>query len=76
MIFTEDEVASLNEFQEHGNFHPFTCGICRKDLKATTEGWICPDVTCTYTQNWAHEWMKNWEWKKFEMPYFDKKGEK
>lgn len=64
--WTEDEVAALNEYQQHGDFHPFTCpnrdsghdhdgerdtGI----LLATHSGWVCRD--CGYTQEWAHRWM-------------------
>lgn len=70
-IFTPDEVESLNAYQHSGAFHPFTCGGDRTDEKhldgegilvATEEGWKCP--YCDYTQGWAHDWMKNWEWKR------------
>ena len=69
MIFTEEEVKSLNDYQKAGVFHPFTCGGNRCDEKhldgegllvATTEGWICP--FCDYKQDWAHPWMKNRAW--------------
>lgn len=71
MAFTADEVRSLNEYQNSGEFHPFTCGGDRTDEKhldgegrlvATEEGFVC--TFCEYRQLWAHEWMKNWEWKK------------
>ncbi len=63
--FTQEQVETLNEFQQMGMMHPFTCmGIrCKnrleqKDeglLKATTERWVCP---CgEYTQKWAHGFM-------------------
>lgn len=65
--FSEEHVKKLNEYQNSGRFHPYTCDrkaeTCEvhqeprdysKDgvLIATTEGWICP---CgKYKQNWAH----------------------
>jgi len=61
--FTTEQVKSLNDFQQSGYFHPFTCGNenCRADLIATEFGWVCP--ACEYTQKWAHEFMTNNEWK-------------
>lgn len=64
MIFTEDEVKSLNEYQKEGLTHPFTCGNNHdgeRVLVATTDGWICP--SCDYKQDWAHSWMANWKWR-------------
>lgn len=68
--FTNLEAEKLNEFQQSGVFHPFTCDRkapeCEvnvlprnfaKDgvLIATNEGWVCP---CgKYKQNWAHKFM-------------------
>jgi hypothetical protein len=69
MIFTPSEVKSLNEYQKARVMHPFTCGGNRTDEKhldgegilvATEDGWICP--YCDYTQNWAHDFMKNGSW--------------
>jgi hypothetical protein len=56
--FTESQVISLNRFQTCGRVHPFTCGKCRSDLVAATDGWHCP--TCDYTQDWAHDFMCVW----------------
>ena len=55
--FTPEQVAALNEYQEGGYMHPFTCGTdkCRETLVATEAGWVCP--ACDYTQNWAHSFM-------------------
>jgi len=70
MVFTADEVESLNAYQTSGAFHPFICGGDRTDanhldgeglLVATEQGWICR--YCPYTQSWAHGWTKNWAWK-------------
>ena len=70
MIFTEEQVKSLNEYQKNGFMHPFTCGGRRTDEKhldgegllvATVDGWICP--YCDYTQDWAHGFMMDWSWK-------------
>lgn len=66
-VFTPDEVVNLNAFQASRCMHPFTCpnrgdGNHRHEghdtglLVATIRGWICP--YCTYTQDWAHEFMK------------------
>jgi hypothetical protein len=71
IIFTDEQIKSLNEYQHAGKFHPFTCGGNRTDehhldgegiLVATTEGWKCP--YCSYTQDWAHPFMMNNSWKK------------
>lgn len=60
--FTEDEIASLNEYQDSGYMHPFTC-VCggHTNLVATKDGWICNK--CAYKQNWCHNFMANWGWK-------------
>ena len=63
--FTPEQVLALNEFQQSGVHHPFTCcshNGCDKNstpnqglLFATVDGWVCP---CgKYTQNWAHWYM-------------------
>lgn len=76
--WSTDEVASLNEYQLSGAFHPFTCGPCRDTLDvreddgswndrllvATTAGWVCP--TCDYTQDWAHTFMADGSWEKHQ----------
>ena len=67
MVFTAEEVKNLNEFQRSGAMHSFTCGAekhdyepgHRPDLLATTGGWVCPDPHCDYTQDWAHDFMKD-----------------
>lgn len=68
--FTPDEVASLNGYQNWGRMHPFTCGggggpCSGTSLIATAAGWRCP--ACDYTQDWAHNWMKDWGWKKLDI---------
>lgn len=52
--WTDEQVATLNYYQESGVFHPYTCGgeKCRADLVATVNGWTCPQ--CDYTQDWAY----------------------
>lgn len=60
--FTDEEIASLNEYQESGWGHPYTCGNGDQEiLVATTDGWICKK--CAYTQKWCHKWTADWEWK-------------
>jgi endogenous inhibitor of DNA gyrase (YacG/DUF329 family) len=63
VIWTDEQVAKLNEYQQSGRFHPFTCGQRCPDgksegvLTATVHGWVCPH--CGYTQDWAHDFMFN-----------------
>lgn len=52
-IFTPDEIASMNAYQESGAFHPFICGFCGNDLIAREDGWYCPTSGCLYRQEWA-----------------------
>lgn len=69
MVFSAQEVKSLNAFQRSGKFHPFTCGGTKhysEDeptpmLLATIDGWVCPDPHCDYRQVWAHDFMKTWD---------------
>ncbi len=72
VIWTFDEVANLNAFQNSHQYHPLTCGGDRHDeahkkyqsehggdfgqLIATPEGWKCP--VCDYRQDSAHYFMK------------------
>jgi len=67
-VSTPDEVVALDNHQRSGIYHPFTCphrGDSKHremagDLGAllpTVRGWVCP--FCDYTQDWAHEFMKN-----------------
>lgn len=69
MIFTEDQVASINAYQREAPFHPFTCGNNHdgeRELVATVDGLHCP--TCDYTQDWVHSWMADWSWQNFVDP--------
>jgi hypothetical protein len=60
--FTPAEVATLNEYQQSGVWHPFTCGnaLCGRELIATEAEWVCPG--CSYTQDWAYTWMADGSW--------------
>ncbi len=68
--FSSDQVLSLNAFQGHRGWHPFTCpnrGDGKHEmttdlgvLVALKEGWVCLD--CDYAQDWAHAWMADWSW--------------
>ncbi len=58
--FEEKIVKALNEWQQMGLVHPYTCNTKEKHsegqdnkLIATKQGWGCP--SCNYTQNWAHK---------------------
>jgi hypothetical protein len=69
--WTDDQVASLNEFQRVRKWHPFTCGErdpggSEHRLVATQEGWYCPQCAAngkSYSQRWCHSFMANWSWK-------------
>jgi hypothetical protein len=56
--WTAEQVDALNRRQADGALHPYTCEHWhgdpaeRRNLVATTRGWICR--YCDYTQTWAH----------------------
>lgn len=54
VIWSDETVAALKEYQESGVFHPYTCGndSRHRELEPTKFGWKCLD--CDYTQNWFH----------------------
>lgn len=65
--WTDEEVASLNAYQESGVMHPFT-GTRKPDggetvLIATKEGWVESEGG-PIVQTWAHGWMADWSWKR------------
>lgn len=62
--WNDDQVASLNAYQESGVFHPFTCGSGEEqvDLTATHDGWIARK-SGPVVQTWAHKWMADWSWR-------------
>lgn len=49
----DELVTALNEYQQGGYMHPYTCGNaeCRSDLVATPKGFACPN--CDYKQEWC-----------------------
>lgn len=57
--WTDEQVANLNDFQQSGHFHPYTCTCEAPDrvLVATTMGWKCPNDKCGHTQLTAPEYM-------------------
>jgi hypothetical protein len=71
--WTDDQVASLNAYQQAGYRHPFTGseGLDghRVTLIATSRGWV-ERVGGPVVQTWAHEEMTNWKWR---MPEFEAK---
>lgn len=69
-LWTDQQVACLNAYQEHGRYHPFTCpnrGAPGHQVRfgdlgalvATQDGWLCPG--CSYTQDWAHDFMLTYD---------------
>jgi hypothetical protein len=69
--WTEDQVKSLNAYQNAGYVHPFTDGDGEEkvDLTATPEGWV-RKVGGPVVQTWAHEFMTDWSWRN---PMFEPK---
>ncbi len=56
--FTDAQVRALQTWQETPALHPFTCSTHSETaLLASSDGWHCPVEGCTYTQNWAHDFM-------------------
>ncbi|GAA3590896.1 hypothetical protein [Streptomyces osmaniensis] len=62
--WTPEQVTALNEFQQRGGIHPFTCGGDHAPgsplLVAYADGWRCPQPygeACDYRQDWAHAFM-------------------
>lgn len=64
--WTDDEVASLNGYQQCPLVHPFTGerGPNGEEtiLIATAEGWVEREGG-PVVQTWAHTFMANWAWK-------------
>lgn len=61
--WTDEQVRSLNAYQNVGTFHPFTCGNHRgysPSLVATNRCWQCPE--CSYVQGWCWRFMADWSW--------------
>lgn len=57
--WTDEQVHNLNDHQQSGFYHPFTCNCPngRNVLVATTDGWVCPNSKCGWEQTWAHAIM-------------------
>lgn len=58
--WTPEQVEALNQWQQAGYVHPFTCRGDHdgaRELIATEDGWLCP--TCEDRQLWAHRMMLN-----------------
>jgi hypothetical protein len=65
--FTEEQVKSLNGYQQFGQMHPFTCGndSCHHvSLVATKDGWDCPQCH-KHKQTWCHNFMADGSWKEW-----------
>ena len=62
--WTDDQVASLNAYQNAGYVHPFTHGdgADQVDLIATPSGWIAKEGG-PVVQDWAHSFMADWSWR-------------
>ena len=73
--WTDDQVDSLNAYQNAGYVHPFTYGEGEEkvDLIATRDGWIAKKGGHV-VQTWAHEFMANWSWRMPEMEALRGKG--
>lgn len=69
--WSEEEVKSLNDFQEAQPLHPFTHSSDDGDdeelLIATSDGWRCPNHP-DYDQDWAWPWMVDGSWRIIRSP--------
>ena len=74
---TDDQIASLNAYQESEYVHPYTCGsqscpgrdlIGDLPMAADRAGLHCIGGACghAYTQTWAHAWTADWSWRQRE----------
>ena len=57
--WTDEQVSNLNDYQESGVMHPYTCDFCRGILVATTEGWVC--VCGKHKQDWCLSCMAEFD---------------
>jgi len=67
----DEQIRSLNTYQQSGVWHPFTCGTGHHEdgevlLVASPSGWMCERDDCDYEQYWAWAWMADWSWRKIE----------
>jgi hypothetical protein len=68
----EETLKNLNDYQQSGVMHPFTCRINSNHglgyLWATPHGWVCTDLTlkCDYVQHWAHSWIADGSWREYQ----------
>jgi hypothetical protein len=60
--FSDDQVKSINAFQESDKWHPFTCGKCGAILKASKHGIDCYECG-KWFQPWCHSFMADWSWR-------------
>jgi hypothetical protein len=64
--WTNAEAASVQEYQESGAFHPYTCGggggpCSGVNMRADTAGLHCP--ICGRLQTWAHDFIVDGTWR-------------
>ena len=69
--FTEDQLASLDEYQQSATDHPYTCPRdhpwCDEDefehpLRCWTDPLECICTGCDYTQDWVWAYTADWSW--------------
>lgn len=59
--WTDDEVQSLNDYQQCGVFHEFN-SINGVTLIATRDGWVEKEGG-PVVQMWCHPWMADGQWR-------------
>lgn len=60
--WSSTQLKNLNDYQDSGFMHPFTCPRHTSvSLKAYEGGWLCRK--CGYSQFWAHDWMADGSWR-------------
>lgn len=76
--WTAEQIKSLNDYQEGGVFHEYTCGAEHDDnrvLLATEDGWQCVEDGCRYRQDWAHAWTADDSWRQLGLDVLMPKGQ-
>lgn len=65
-VWTAEQVTTVNEYQQCGFFHPYTCGggggpCPGVSMTAGPEGLVCP--SCGRVQAWVHDFVLAEQWR-------------
>lgn len=65
-IWTDDQFASVRDYQDAGRWHPYTCGggggpCSGVSLEIRPDGMHCP--SCERVQTWVHDFVLDGSWR-------------